>query len=87
MHEDLRAADGLELAALLVSRYDVYLLDVRGYRLRTIGPRLPLNATLDPNSIPIPNGANIGGKATLLVAVSSDLSFAYAWALREGYTL
>ncbi|HEU4406140.1 MAG TPA: outer membrane protein assembly factor BamA, partial [Polyangiaceae bacterium] len=37
------------------------ILDLRGYRLRTIGPRLPLNATLDPNSIPIPNGANIGG--------------------------
>jgi outer membrane protein insertion porin family len=37
------------------------ILDLRGYRLRTIGPRLPLNASLDPNSVPIPNGANIGG--------------------------
>jgi outer membrane protein insertion porin family len=37
------------------------ILDVRGYRLRTLGPRLPLNAALDPNSRPITNGANIGG--------------------------
>lgn len=37
------------------------ILDVRGYRLRTLGPRLPLNASLDVNSPPIPNGANIGG--------------------------
>lgn len=40
------------------------ILDVRGYRLRTLGSRLPLNASLDPNSPPIQNpgpGANIGG--------------------------
>ncbi len=37
------------------------ILDVRGYRLRTIGPRLPLNQSLDVNSPPITNGANIGG--------------------------
>ncbi len=37
------------------------ILDIRGYRLRTVGPRLPLNTTLDPNSAPIPNGAVIGG--------------------------
>lgn len=37
------------------------ILDVRGYRLRTIGSRLPLNTSLDVNAPPIPNGANIGG--------------------------
>ena len=37
------------------------ILDVRGFNLRTIGPRLPLNTSLDPNSPPIPNGAVIGG--------------------------
>jgi outer membrane protein insertion porin family len=37
------------------------IMDVRGYRLRTIGPRLPLNQSLDPNSAPIDNGAPIGG--------------------------
>jgi outer membrane protein insertion porin family len=37
------------------------ILDVRGFYLRSIGPRLPLTASLDPNSPPITNGANIGG--------------------------
>ena len=37
------------------------ILDMRGYRLRTVGPRLPLNASLDPNAQPIPDGARIGG--------------------------
>ncbi|MGO8992770.1 MAG: outer membrane protein assembly factor BamA, partial [Polyangiaceae bacterium] len=37
------------------------ILDLRGYQLRTIGARLPLNQSLDPNSPPIANGANIGG--------------------------
>jgi len=37
------------------------ILDVRGFYLRSIGPRLPLTQSLDPNSPPIPNGANIGG--------------------------
>src|SRR4029079_14815086 len=37
------------------------ILDMRGYRLRTVGPPLPLNQSLDVNAPPIPNGANIGG--------------------------
>ncbi len=37
------------------------ILDVRGFLLRSIGPRLPLNQSLDPNSPPIPNGSPIGG--------------------------
>ncbi len=37
------------------------ILDVRGYRFRTIGPRMPLTNSTDPNSAPITNGANIGG--------------------------
>jgi outer membrane protein insertion porin family len=37
------------------------ILDLRGFRLRTVGPRLPLNQTLDPNAPPIANGAPIGG--------------------------
>jgi outer membrane protein insertion porin family len=37
------------------------ILDVRGYQLRTIGARLPLNQSLDVNAAPITNGANIGG--------------------------
>ncbi|WP_434048812.1 MULTISPECIES: outer membrane protein assembly factor BamA [Sorangium] len=37
------------------------ILDVRGFEIRDIGPRLPLRDSLDPNSPPIANGANIGG--------------------------
>ncbi|MDP9149971.1 MAG: outer membrane protein assembly factor BamA [Myxococcota bacterium] len=37
------------------------ILDIRGFFLRSIGPRLPLTQGLDPNSPPIANGANVGG--------------------------
>jgi outer membrane protein insertion porin family len=37
------------------------ILDVRGYRLRTVGPRLPLSTSLDPNAAVYPTGTNIGG--------------------------
>src|SRR5690606_29687562 len=37
------------------------ILDMRGFRFRTIGPRMPLTTSTDPNSPPIVNGANIGG--------------------------
>ncbi|HEY5956912.1 MAG TPA: BamA/TamA family outer membrane protein, partial [Polyangiaceae bacterium] len=37
------------------------IFDVRGFRFRTLGPRVPLTSTTDPNSSPLPNGANIGG--------------------------
>ena len=37
------------------------ILDVRGFRFRSLGPRVPLMAITDPNSSPIPYGANIGG--------------------------
>jgi outer membrane protein insertion porin family len=37
------------------------ITDVRGFAFRTIGPRVPLTQTTDPNSPPIGGGANIGG--------------------------
>ncbi len=37
------------------------ILDVRGFRFRTIGPRMPLLNSTDPNSSPRTDGANIGG--------------------------
>jgi outer membrane protein insertion porin family len=37
------------------------ILDLRGFPLRSVGPRLPLPESLDENSRPYPNGANIGG--------------------------
>ena len=40
------------------------IMDVRGFRYRTIGPRVSLTQATDPNSLPIPNGANIGGNVS-----------------------
>jgi outer membrane protein insertion porin family len=37
------------------------IVDVRGFRFRSLGPRAPLTESTDPNSVPIVNGANIGG--------------------------
>jgi len=37
------------------------IVDVRGFRFRSLGPRAPLTESTDPNSRPIVNGANIGG--------------------------
>lgn len=37
------------------------ILDLRGYRFRTVGPRMPLTSSTDPNSQPTLNGVNIGG--------------------------
>jgi len=36
-------------------------LDVRGFRFRTVGPRIGLTQSTDPTSSPIAKGANIGG--------------------------
>ena len=44
-------------------------LDLRGYRLRSVGPRLPLKSTLAPTrtaAADLQNGANIGGNLMLL---------------------
>ncbi|HEY6081330.1 MAG TPA: outer membrane protein assembly factor BamA [Polyangiaceae bacterium] len=37
------------------------IYDVRGFEFRSIGPRLPLTTSTDPNSPPVFQGANIGG--------------------------
>jgi outer membrane protein insertion porin family len=37
------------------------ILDVRGFNLRSIGPRLPVAPTEDPNAAVVQNGVNIGG--------------------------
>ncbi len=37
------------------------ILDLRGFRFRSVGPRMPLTQETNPNSLPIPDGANIGG--------------------------
>jgi outer membrane protein insertion porin family len=37
------------------------IFDVRGFAYRNVGPRVGLTDSTDPNSVPIPNGAVIGG--------------------------
>jgi outer membrane protein insertion porin family len=37
------------------------IMDVRGFYYRSLGPRMPLTESTDPNSPPIVNGAKIGG--------------------------
>ncbi len=37
------------------------ILDVRGFPIRSVGPRLPLKRNLDENAPPIQDGANVGG--------------------------
>ena len=37
------------------------IFDVRGFPYRSIGPRVGLTNSTDPNSVPIQDGANIGG--------------------------
>ncbi|MFI5299755.1 MAG: outer membrane protein assembly factor BamA, partial [Polyangiales bacterium] len=48
------------------------IYDVRGFKLRSIGPRLPLNASVDPNSGLFANGANIGGNMELYTNVEIE---------------
>jgi outer membrane protein insertion porin family len=49
------------------------IYDVRGFRPRTIGPRLNLPSTLDPNAAPDPRGVNIGGN--MMVLLQAELEF------------
>lgn len=49
------------------------ILDLRGFVLRSVGPRLTLNQTLDPNARPFPNGTNIGGN--LMYYQNAELEF------------
>jgi len=55
------------LASLLAG-----ILDVRGFRFRTVGPRVGLTQSTDPNSSPISNGANIGGNLEYFQNSSSN---------------
>ncbi len=58
------------------------IFDLRGYRLRTVGPRLPLRESLDENSDPIRNGANIGGNLMYFQNVEIEFPIVEAVQLR-----
>jgi outer membrane protein insertion porin family len=75
------------------------IFDVRGFRFRSLGPRIPLTGSTDPNSAPLSNGANIGGnlsyfqnielEATLLESVGIKAVLftdaGNAWNLESNY--
>ncbi len=50
------------------------ILDLRGFRYRSIGPRLQIRSALDPNSAPLSNGANIGGNLSYFQNVEIEFS-------------
>ena len=50
------------------------ILDLRGFRYRTVGPHLQIRSALDPNSAPLFNGANIGGNLSYFQNVEIEFS-------------
>jgi outer membrane protein insertion porin family len=58
------------------------ILDVRGFRFRTLGPRVGLTASTDPNSAPIRNGANIGGNLMYFQNLELELPIVESVGLR-----
>lgn len=75
------------------------ILDVRGFGLRSLGARLPLTRSLDPNSSPWPNGAIIGGNLMYYQNIELEFTileqlgirgvlftdFGNAWNLEQNY--
>lgn len=58
------------------------IFDLRGYRLRTVGPRLPLKTTLDENATSYTNGAVIGGNLQYYQNVELEFTLLEAVGLR-----
>ncbi|MBM4360245.1 MAG: outer membrane protein assembly factor BamA [Deltaproteobacteria bacterium] len=58
------------------------IFDLRGYRLRTVGPRLPLKTTLDENATSYTNGAVIGGNLQYFQNLELEFSILDAVGLR-----
>jgi outer membrane protein insertion porin family len=58
------------------------IFDLRGYRLRTVGPRLPLKTSLDENATSYTNGAVIGGNLQYFQNLELEFSILDAVGLR-----
>jgi outer membrane protein insertion porin family len=58
------------------------IFDLRGFRLRTVGPRLPLKSSLDENAPNIPDGANIGGNLSYFQNLEIEVPIIDAVGLR-----
>jgi outer membrane protein insertion porin family len=58
------------------------ILDLRGYRFRTVGPRIAVTSSLDPNSGPLSNGANIGGNLSYFQNLELEFSIVESAGIR-----
>jgi outer membrane protein insertion porin family len=58
------------------------IFDVRGFRYRTVGPRIGLTRTTDPNSSPITNGAMIGGNLSYFQNLELEIPIVESVGLR-----
>ena len=58
------------------------IFDVRGFLYRSIGPRVGLTSSTDPNSTPIPNGAPIGGNVEYYQNLELEMPIVDAVGLR-----
>jgi outer membrane protein insertion porin family len=50
------------------------IFDLRGFPYRSVGPRIPLTSSTDPNSTPTSNGSNIGGNLSYYQNVELEFS-------------
>ena len=58
------------------------IFDLRGFPLRSVGPRLPLKTTLDENAELILNGANVGGNLSYFQNLELEVPIIQAVGLR-----
>jgi outer membrane protein insertion porin family len=58
------------------------IFDVRGFNYRNVGPRVGLTNSTDPNSVPIPNGAVIGGNIQYFQNLELEIPIVEAVGLR-----
>jgi outer membrane protein insertion porin family len=50
------------------------IYDVRGFKYRSLGPRIPLTSATDPNSPPLTSGANIGGNLSYFQNIELEIT-------------
>jgi outer membrane protein insertion porin family len=58
------------------------IFDLRGFAYRNVGPRVGLTNSTDPNSVPIPNGAVIGGNVQYFQNLELEIPIVEAVGLR-----
>lgn len=58
------------------------ILDLRGFRFRSVGPRVFVSSSLDPNSSPMRQGANIGGNLSYFQNLEVEFSLVESAGIR-----